>query len=46
MLLFIVNVGHAEVKITKSQTLAYFTIAQYDKFSDAEEKKKTKKKQN
>ena len=37
MLLFIVNLGHDEVKIIKCHTLAYFTSAQYDNYSDVKE---------
>ena len=37
MLLFIVNVGHEDIKIIKGHTLAYLTPAQCDNLSDAEE---------
>ena len=40
MLLFILNVGHEEVKIIKGHTLAYFILAQYDNLSDARENQK------
>ena len=37
MLLFIVNLGHEEVKIIKDCTLAYLIPAKYDNYSDIEE---------
>ena len=37
MLLFVVNLGHDEVKIIKGHTLAYLTPIQYDNFSEVEE---------
>ena len=37
LLLFIVNLGHDEVKISKHHTLAYFTPAKYDNLSDDQE---------
>ena len=36
MLPFIINIGHEEVKIIKSCTLAYLSPAQNDNISDAE----------
>ena len=38
MLLFMVNVGDDEGKIIQGCTLVYLTPAQYDNFSDVEEK--------
>ena len=37
MLLFVVNVGHEEVKIIKGHTLAFLSLAQYDSLPDTEE---------
>ena len=37
MVLFIVNVGHEEVKIIKGHSLPYFTLSQYDNLTDARE---------
>ena len=37
MLLFIINVGHEEVKIIKGCILIYLILAQYDNCSDARE---------
>ena len=38
MLRLVVNIGHDEVQIIKGHTMAYLTPAQYEKFSDVEEK--------
>ena len=40
MLLFIVKIGHDEMKIMKGCTLAYFTTAQYDNLSTSEKNNK------
>ena len=43
MCIFVVNLGHDEVKIMKGHTLVHLTPDQYDSFSDTEERNQESK---